>query len=40
MAYGDFKHLTKRKTSDKIFHDEAFGIAKNSKYDRYQCGLA
>ena len=26
--------------SDKILGDEAFNIAKNSKYDRYQCGLA
>ena len=23
-----------------IFHDKAFNIAKNLKYDGYQCGLA
>ena len=36
MAYGDYKDLTKRKASDKIFRD----IAKNPKYDGYQHGLA
>ena len=28
MAYGDFKDLTKRTTSDKILHNKAFHIAK------------
>ena len=40
MAYGDFKDLTRRTASDKILHDKAFNIAKNSKNDRYQRGLA
>ena len=39
MAYGDFKGLSRRTTSDKKLHDKAFNIAKNSKYDGYQCGL-
>ena len=33
MAYGDFKHLTRRTASDKILYDKAFDIAKNPKYD-------
>ena len=33
MAFGDFKYLTKRTTSDKILCDKAFNIAKNPKYD-------
>ena len=32
--------LVRRTTSDKVLHDEAFNIAKNSKYDRYQRGFA
>ena len=40
MVYGDFEDLAKRAASDKILHDKAFNIAKNSKYDRYQRGLA
>ena len=40
MAYGDFKDLTRRTASDKIFCDKAFNIAKNPKYDGYQRGLA
>ena len=39
MAYGDFKDLTRETDSDKILGDEAFDIAKNPKYDGYQCGL-
>ena len=39
MAYGDFKDLTRRKTSDKILRDKEFKIAKNPKYDGYQKGL-
>ena len=40
MAYGDFKDLTKRATSNKILHNKAFIITKNLKYDRYQPGIA
>ena len=40
MAYGDFKHLTRRTASYKILSDKAFNIAKKSKYDGYQSGLA
>ena len=39
MAYGDFKDLARRTTSDKILRDKAFHIAKNIKYDGYQRGL-
>ena len=35
MAYGDFKDLPKRKTSDKVFHHKTFNIAQNPKYDEY-----
>ena len=40
MAYGDFKDLKTRTASDKVLRDKAFNIAKNSKYDGYQRGLA
>ena len=40
MAYGDFKDLKRRTTSDKILRDKAFNIAKNPKDDGYQRGLA
>ena len=40
INYGDFKDLTRRTASDKVLRDKAFNIAKNSKYDGYQCGLA
>ena len=33
MAYGDFKDLARRTTSDKVLRDKAFNIAKNSKHD-------
>ena len=36
MAYGDFKHLTKRAASDKMLRDKALDIAKNPKRDGYQ----
>ena len=39
MNYGDFKDLTRRTASDKILLDEAFNVAKNPRYDGYQCGL-
>ena len=29
-----------RTAADKILRDKAFNIAKNSKYDKYQRGLA
>ena len=40
MAYEDFKDLPRRTTSDKILRDKASNIAKNSRYDGYQRGLA
>ena len=40
MAYGDFKGLKRRTASDRILRDKVFNIAKNSKYDGYQRGLA
>ena len=40
MAYADLKDLTRRTASDKILPDKAFSIAKNSKYDGCQRGLA
>ena len=40
MAYGDFKDLARRTTSDKVLRDKAFNIAKNHKYDGYQRELA
>ena len=39
-AYSDSKNLTKRTIADKILRDEAFNIAKDTKYDGYQRGLA
>ena len=40
MAYSEFKNLTRRTASDKILRDKAFNVAKNPKYDGYQCKLA
>ena len=40
MGYGDFKDLKRRTAADKVLGDKAFNIAKNSKYDGYQRGLA
>ena len=40
MVYGDFKGITRRTASGKILRNKAFNIAKSSKYDRYQRGLA
>ena len=40
MAYGDFKDLARRTTSDKVLRDKAFNIAKNANHDGYQRGLA
>ena len=39
-AYSDSKNLTKRTIADKILRDKAFNIAKHTKYDGYQRGLA
>ena len=36
MTYGDFKQLTRITVSDKLLHDKASNIAKNSKYNGYQ----
>ena len=40
MAYGIFKGLRRRTVSDKILGDKALNIAKISKYEGYQRGLA
>ena len=40
MAYGKLKYLEKRTQSDKFLRDISFKIAKSSKYDGYQRGLA
>ena len=40
MAYGDFKDLERRTTSDKVLIDKAFNFAKNPKYDGYQRRIA
>ena len=40
IAYRDFKDLTRRTAANKALHDKSFNIAKNSKYDGYQRGLA
>ena len=40
MDYGFFKDLNRRAAADKVLLDKAFNIAKDSKYDGYQSGLA
>ena len=40
MAYGDFKDLTRRTASHKIFVIKHLILLKNPKYDGYQRGLA
>ena len=40
MVYGVLKYLAKRTASEKVLRDKAFNIAKNSKCDGYQRGLA
>ena len=40
IAYGDFKDLARRTTSDKVLKGKAFNIAKNPKYEWYQRELA
>ena len=39
MVCKDFKDLTRRTASDKIWRVKAFNIAKNPKYARNQCGF-
>ena len=39
MVYRDFKDLSRRTAADNALRDKAFNIAKNPKYDEYQCGL-
>ena len=39
MAYQDFKNLLRRTTSDRVLRDKIFNIAKDPKYDGYECGL-
>ena len=40
MAYSDSEDLAKRTAANKVLRDKAFNIAKDSKYDEYQRGLA
>ena len=40
MAYGKLRVLNRRIFVGKVLNDKAFNTAKNSKYDRYQRGLA
>ena len=39
MAYGDFKDITRRTTSDKILRDKVVNIAKNPKHDGCHHGI-
>ena len=38
-VYGDFKCVLRRTVADKVLHDKAFNIAKNSNYKGYQYGF-
>ena len=40
MVYGDFKDLARSTASDKVLRNKTFNIAKNTKHDGYQRGLA
>ena len=40
MVYGDFKGLSKRTAPYRVSRDKSINIAKNTKYDGYQRGLA
>ena len=40
MTYGDFEDLNRRTSADKVVRDKAFDVAKNTKYDGHQRGLA
>ena len=40
MAFGNFENRNRKTASDEILRYKAFNIAKNTKYDGYQRGLA
>ena len=40
MTYENFKDLNSRTAADKVLRNKTSSIAKNKKYDGYQCGLA
>ena len=40
MTYEDFKDFPRRAASDKVLHDKAFYITKNSRYGEHQRRLA
>ena len=40
MPDGFLKYLSRRTTSDKESRGKSFNVAKNPRYDLYQCGLA
>ena len=40
MLYGYFKDFPRKVAADKVLGDKAFNIAKNSKCDGYQRGIA
>ena len=39
MVYESFKDLLRKRASDKVLLAEVFDIAKDLKYDGYQCGI-
>ena len=39
MAYGGYKDLNRKTFADKVLCNKSFNIAKDPKYDGYQCGL-
>ena len=40
MVYGDFKNLPRKQLLGKLLQDKALNMAKISKYNGYECGLA
>ena len=40
MAYGGYKDLNRKTFADKVLCNKSFNIAKDPKYDGYQCGPA
>ena len=40
MGYGDFKYWNRRTAANNVLRNKTFDIAKDSKYDGYQCVLA
>ena len=40
LKWKDFKDLNRRTAADIILCNEALNIAKNPKFDEYQCGLS